>query len=133
MALDLSGTWLFRLGDEDRHSGVPDGIPVGVPGSWNDQVPGARDELGPAWYELRFEVPALGGRQAAIRFGSVSYAAEVWLNGQRLGSHEGGHLPFTLPCTGALTDGENVLVVRVFTRDRRPKLAARRLRDLWQG
>jgi beta-glucuronidase len=119
LALDLSGVWLFRLGsgeyqDMDDWSGA---VPVGVPGSWNDQVPGIHDELGPAWYECRFEVPAgalpLGGREAAIRFGSVCYGAEAWLNGQSLGGHEGGHLPFTLACSGALRDGENVLVVRV--------------------
>ncbi len=122
-AVDLSGLWMFRLGDQDWHGGVPGGIPVGVPGSWNDQVPGARDELGPAWYERRFEAPPLSGREAAIRFGSVCYAAEVWLNGRWLGRHEGGHLPFALPCADALADGENVLVVRVdgrLGRDRVP-------------
>jgi beta-glucuronidase len=123
-ALDLSGLWTFRLGDRDQdwHGGIPDGIPVGVPGSWNDQVPGARDELGPAWYELRFEPPQLAGREAAIRFGSVCYQADVWLNGQRLGSHEGGHLPFAVPCTGVLTGGENVLVVRVDGRPGRDRV-----------
>jgi beta-glucuronidase len=122
-AVDLSGVWMFRLGDSGWHDGVPGGIPVGVPGSWNDQVPGARDELGPAWYERRFEAPPLAGREAAIRFGSVCYAAEVWLNGRPLGGHEGGHLPFAVPCADALADGENVLVVRVdgrLGRDRVP-------------
>jgi len=135
LAVDLSGTWLFRLGDDvgddsgdgDWHGGIAGGIPVGVPGSWNDQVPGARDELGPAWYERRFEPPPgtfpLAGREAAIRFGSASYAASVWLNGQFLGGHEGGQLPFALDCSGALRDGENVLVVQVdgrLARDRVP-------------
>ncbi len=115
LAFDLSGVWLFRLGeDEGDWSGA---VPVGVPGSWNDQVPGIRDEFGPAWYERRFELPPgvlpLGGRDAAIRFGSVCYSAEVWLNGQPLGGHVGGHLPFTLACSDALREGENVLVVRV--------------------
>lgn len=129
LAHDLSGTWSFRLDPADEGPGrgwccgVPDTVPVGVPGSWNDQVPGARDELGPAWYERRFEPPPVGDRPAAIRFGSVVYAAEAWLNGERLGEHEGGHLPFALPCSAALRDGGNVLVVRVdgrLGRDRVP-------------
>ena len=123
-ALDLSGVWLIRFGAADWSGGLPDGIPVGVPGSWNDQLPGARDDLGPAWYERRFEAPPRTARQrAAIRFGSACYAAEVWLNGTRLGGHEGGHLPFALDCTDALEAGENVLVVRVdgrLGRDRVP-------------
>jgi beta-glucuronidase len=117
LAVDLSGTWLFRLGDGEWRAGIGAAIPVGVPGSWNDQIPGIRDELGPAWYERRFEPPPgalpLAGREAAIRFGSVSYAASVWLNGQFLGGHEGGHLPFAVDCADALREGENVLVVRV--------------------
>jgi beta-glucuronidase len=125
LAVDLSGSWLFRLGADDWGGGVTDGIPVGVPGSWNDQVPGARDELGPAWYERRFEPPPLSSadREAFIRFGSVNYAAAVWLNGQYLGGHEGGHLPFAVGCGDALRPGENVLVVRVdgqLGRDRVP-------------
>jgi len=123
VSVELSGLWTLRFDDRDWHAGIRDGIPVGVPGSWNDQVPGARDELGPAWYERRFEPPPLAGREAVIRFGSVCYAAQVWLNGTWLGSHEGGHLPFAVPCEDALTDGENVLVVRVdgrLARDRVP-------------
>jgi beta-glucuronidase len=124
---DLSGVWLLRLGDGDWRCGVPDGVPVGVPGSWNDQVPGARDELGPAWYERRFELPPgvlpSDGREAVIRFGSVCYRAEIFLNGQLLGGHEGGHLPFAVDCADALRRGENVLVVRAdgrLGRDRVP-------------
>jgi beta-glucuronidase len=122
-AVDLSGLWTLRFGRGNWQDGIPDGIPVGVPGSWNDQLPGARDEFGPAWYERRFEAPPLTGREAAFRFGSVCYAAQVWLNGKWLGGHEGGHLPFAVPCTNALADGENVLVVRVdgrLGRDRVP-------------
>jgi beta-glucuronidase len=124
---DLSGVWLLRLGEGDWRSGIPDGVPVGVPGSWNDQVPGARDELGPAWYERRFELPPgvlpSDGREAVIRFGSVCYRAEIFLNGQLLGGHEGGHLPFAVDCADVLRRGENVLVVRAdgrLGRDRVP-------------
>lgn len=123
-ALDLSGVWLIRFGDADWSGGLPGGAPVGVPGSWNDQLPGVRDDLGPAWYERRFEAPRLtAGQAAAVRFGSVCYAAEVWLNGRRLGAHEGGHLPFALDCTDVLRPDENVLVVSVdgrLGRDRVP-------------
>ena len=122
-AVDLSGPWMFRFDDRDSRGGIEDGVPIGVPGSWNDQLPDARDEFGPAWYERRFEAPRPAGRDAAIRFGSVNYAAEVWLNGTWLGGHEGGHLPFALPCGDALADGENVLIVRVdgrLGRDRVP-------------
>ena len=132
-AVDLSGLWTLRFGRGNWQDGVPDAVSIGVPGSWNDQLPGARDEFGPAWYERRFEAPPLAGREAAIRFGSVCYAAQVWLNGKWLGGHEGGHLPFAVPCTNALADGENVLVVRVdgqLGRDRVPPGLVRQLRPM---
>src|SRR5690348_465663 len=89
-AHDLSGVWRIRLDEDDRGralgwaQGVPDGVPVGVPASWNDQLPGARDHLGPAWYERRFDAPPADGRELALRFGAVHYLAEVWLNGEPL-------------------------------------------------
>jgi beta-glucuronidase len=43
----------------------------------------------------------------------VNYLAEVWLNGNRLGSHEGGHLPFVFELHPETLKAENRLVVRV--------------------
>ena len=48
-----------------------------------------------------------------LRFGSVNYLAEVWLNGEFIGSHEGGHLPFEFQITERLNKNKNLLVVRV--------------------
>jgi beta-glucuronidase len=118
LTVDLSGIWGIPVDAEDAGlllgwlEGVPQATPIGVPGSWNDQLPGARDELGPAWYERRFDAPEMGDRELALRFGGVTYLAEVWLNGEALGGHEGGQLPFALP-VATLQPEENVLVVRV--------------------
>lgn len=44
----------------------------------------------------------------------MDYLAEVWLNGQPVGRHEGGETPFTLDVTTAIqTESENLLAVRV--------------------
>ena len=46
------------------------------------------------WYARSFEVPgALRGSRTLLHFGAVDYRAEVWLNGVRLGDHEGGYDP----------------------------------------
>ena len=34
------------------------------------------------------------GRRICLRFGSAVYHARGWLNGEYLGEHLGGHLPF---------------------------------------
>ncbi len=117
--LGLEGFWEFLPDPEDVGvargwpDGLPGGVPIAVPASWNDQLPAHRDFLGPAWYATTFEVPrAWAGQRVRLHFGSVTYQAGVWLNGEFLGGHEGGHLPFTFDVNGALR-GVNHLVVRV--------------------
>ena len=68
---------------------------MAVPGSWNELRSEYRDYLDDAWYSRTFQVPATWHKQRIVlRFESVNYAASVWLNGNLLGEHEGGHLPF---------------------------------------
>ncbi len=120
--VDLSGFWDFRFDPEHQgdakgwHTGFERGRPIAVPASWNDQFEEGRDYLGPAWYQTRFDLP-WGWDAAAqcvnVRFNSVNYMAEVWLNGVRLGAHEGGHLPFEFDVTPYLRPEDNLLVARV--------------------
>jgi beta-glucuronidase len=127
-ARELSGFWDFRaeMAGDDATSwaaGVPETQPIAVPGSWNEQIPELRDFCGRAWYQTAFVVPAGGDRKLGLRFGSVNYAADVWLNGVHVGSHAGGHLPFELDVTEAAEAGWNRLVVRVdneLAKDRVP-------------
>ncbi len=115
--LDLSGIWDFRFADsdtEDLSGGFAANRPIAVPASWNEQFADERDHLGPAWYQTRFTLP-WGWEQHEIhlRFNSVNYLADVWLNGEKLGQHEGGHLPFGFRIHDRVKTGENLLVVRV--------------------
>lgn len=68
----------------------------------------------PWWYRLRFDVPADAPDGAVLRVGPVDYFAQVWLNGQKLGSHEGYFAPFGFEVGNALKRGEcNTLLVKV--------------------
>src|SRR5579859_704944 len=99
--IDLSGFWWFQL-DRDNvgeknewFNGLPSARTIAVPCSWNDLFDDASDYLGTAWYLHESWIPAnWKGQRIFAYFGSVNYAASVWLNGQRIGNHEGGHLPF---------------------------------------
>lgn len=121
-SIDLSGFWDFRFDRENigENSGWANGFstarPIAVPASWNDQFEDGRDYLGQSWYQTRFALPFgfdATHQQIRLRFNSVNYLAEVWLNGVRLGAHEGGHLPFEFDVTPHLKREDNVLVVRV--------------------
>jgi beta-glucuronidase len=119
-SVDLSGFWDFRFDPEQlgMHQNWVAGFdmarPIAVPASWNDQFEDQRDYLGDAWYQTTFDLPrGMNGQRLFLRFGSVNYLAEVWVNGERMGQHEGGHLPFEFELTGKLKSETNRLVVRV--------------------
>jgi beta-glucuronidase len=119
--LDLSGFWQFRLDADDQgeserwFDGLSGARTIAVPASWNEQFQDTRDYLGTAWYAREFHVPA-GWRDQRVylRVGSANYAAQVWVNGHQVGSHEGGHLPFSFDVTDRLQwDRPNRVAIRV--------------------
>lgn len=128
--IDLSGFWDVRFDHDNKGieanwiGGFAEGQPIAVPASWNDQFADNRDFLGPAWYQTYFNLPTdWKEQQVNIRFGSVNYIADVWLNGEKIGQHEGGHLPFEFNITSLVKNGNNHLVVRVdgtLAKDRVP-------------
>lgn len=117
---ELPDFWDFRFDPQDSglgngwQTGFADRRPIAVPSSWNDQFEDGRDFLGPAWYQTEFGLPwGWDEKRIILRFGSVNYLAEVWLNGQLLGAHEGGHLPFEFDVKSCIRSSGNQLVLRV--------------------
>src|SRR4051812_38494851 len=84
-------------------------------------VPGVIQQIFPdyhgvAWYWQRFRParPPAAHERVYLRFGTVDYLADVWLNGLPAGSHEGADTPFMLDVTNQLkADADNLLAVRV--------------------
>ena len=121
---DLSGTWRFAFDDDDR----------GLDSAWyRDESVFDRDILVPfppesassgvhdtgyhavVWYRRTFAWPeSSASDRLLIHFGAVDYRASVWINGAYVGSHEGGHTPFSFDVTGQLNrdQAEQVVVVR---------------------
>jgi beta-glucuronidase len=89
-----------------------------VPSDWNSQ----REELflyeGTVWYKRDFDYDLAPGRRLFVYFGAANYEAEAWLNGQRLGTHEGGFTPFNFEITDRVRETGNFLIVRVDDRRR---------------
>jgi beta-galactosidase/beta-glucuronidase len=59
------------------------------------------------WYERSIEDPRTTeqknrGDKILLRFGAVDYDAKIWLDGQYIGGHRGGHVPFEMNITEAL-------------------------------
>jgi beta-mannosidase len=67
------------------------------------------------WYRKRFSVPeSFAGKRISLIFEGVDYFAAVWLNGKKLGEHEGCYVPFEYDVTADLSlGGDNQLTVKV--------------------
>lgn len=91
---------------------------LNVPGDWNTQ----RDQLmfyeGTVWYRREFPYHKREHTRTFIYFGAVNYQASVYLNGEKVGEHEGGFAPFNFEVTSLLLEGKNSLVVAVNNRRR---------------
>ena len=74
-------------------------------------------QFAPVWYQRAVRRPAhvdaarVAAARARLRFAAVDYLADVWLNGEHLGHHEGYFAPFGFDVTDRLAK-DNELVVR---------------------
>ena len=67
------------------------------------------------WYRTAFDAPAgLDGKQLTLTFKGINYAAEVWINGYRLGNIRGAFIRGTFDVSTRVQPGKrNVIAVRV--------------------
>jgi beta-glucuronidase len=83
-----------------------------VPSDWNTEVPELEWYEGVVWYRRKFDAPP-GGDRHVLYFEGANYRTEVWLNGEKLGAHDGGFTPFAFEVSGRLRATGNSLVVAV--------------------
>ncbi|HEY4154799.1 MAG TPA: glycoside hydrolase family 2 TIM barrel-domain containing protein [Puia sp.] len=86
-----------------------------VPGDWNSQRPEFLYYEGTVWYKKSFDFrKSKSSGKLFLYFAAVNYRADVYLNGRKLGIHEGGFTPFDFEIPDSLIkERGNFLVVRV--------------------
>ena len=124
LAVTLDSGWLIAT-DPDNIGRQQAWFSAAQPGAKATRVPSVLQETFPAyhgvvWYWLQFKPgpqPFVHGR-SLLRFNAVDYLADVWLNSQHLGSHEGSETPFVLDATDLIRPGTtNTLALRVLNAD----------------
>jgi beta-glucuronidase len=86
---------------------------LNVPGDWNTQREALMFYEGPVWYRREFNYRKREGKRVFVYFAAANYRVAVYLNGEKLGEHEGGFTPFNFEVTSTLREGSNFLVVEV--------------------
>lgn len=89
------------------------GPTLNVPGDFNSQLCELTFYEGTVWYKKQFDYSPVTGRRLFLHFGAVNYTADVFLNGNKIGSHEGGFTPFQFEITGKVSQGKNTIIVKV--------------------
>ena len=90
-----------------------------VPGDWNTQMDQLFFYEGTVWYRKSFDYQRTPSTRLFVYFGAANYTANVYLNGEKIGQHEGGFTPFNFEITSLVRDTGNSLVVKVDNKRRR--------------
>src|SRR5436190_4852057 len=90
-----------------------------VPGDWNTQDDHLLFYEGTIWYKKAFDYQRKDNTRLFVYFGAANYIADVYLNGQKLGRHEGGFTPFNFEITNLVRAANNSLIVKVDNKRRR--------------
>jgi beta-glucuronidase len=128
-ATEIKSPWRFQIDSHDigeREHWYDAGFDrshwrsVEVPRAWDVLDKALKGYEGIGWYSVILDGSwARSGQVQHLTFGRVMYHARAWLNGELLGEHEDGYLPFAFDVTGKLKDSVNHLVMRV---DNRPRI-----------
>ncbi|MCC4722332.1 glycoside hydrolase family 2 protein [Salinicoccus sp. RF5] len=119
--ISLNGQWELRFDDTDQ--GIKEKWGKGFEGNHKITVPFAyqaelsnvdeKENHDILWYQKKFDITDKS-KSYILNFGAVDYEAIIFVNGERIGSHIGGHSSFNFDITPYVEKGENLLVIRVY-------------------
>ena len=141
--LGLDGIWGFAF--DDAGAGLTDGWhercdvfdrEITVPFPPESRASGIHDHAfhPVVWYRRGWVLPSgHDGQRWLLHFGAVDYRAHVWVNGQLVATHEGGHTPFSADITAALAAGQNEQIIVVRAEDQPRDIAQPRGKQHWEA
>jgi hypothetical protein len=115
--LNLNGRWEYAITGSDEHPAGFDGE-ILVPFSPEAALSGVDRQLLPGqhlWYRRTVRLPdGFADERVLLHFGAVDQDCRVFVDGELVGGHSSGFLPFAIDVGSALSDGdEHVLTVDV--------------------
>jgi len=143
--VNLNGVWDFRFDKED--AGLKDDwssgktefpLSISVPFPWGSELSGVESQADIAWYKRTIRVPAeWKGSRVFVVVGACDWLTTGWLDGQKVGSFQGGYTPFEFELTEQVKWGqEQTLVLRVDDTPHRFKLEGKQgygpAKGIWQ-
>ena len=119
--INLNGLWQYAIVPEQEKENFPASMDgnILVPFAVESALSGVGRTVGKdsiLWYTRNFTLPAsFRNQQLLLHFGAVDWRCEVYVNGNKVGSHEGGFDPFSFDITTHLKRrGSQELRIRVW-------------------
>jgi len=120
--VNLNGNWNFGFDpnnkglDEQWFTGgkrLP--MTITVPFPWGSKLSGVEDKPDIGWYRRMIQVPrSWRGKRVFMVVGACDWRTTAWLDGEKLGEHQGGYTPFAFDLTDHVKFGRRQrLVLRV--------------------
>lgn len=107
--INLNGEWEFSF-EKDTFD-----MKIIVPYAYQTKLSGIdiQDFHDIVWYRRSFDLPEnMKGQRIILHFGAVDYECDVWVNGNHMINHVGGHIGFDVEITDFVKDKGNVIVVK---------------------
>jgi len=102
---NLNGVWDYAIQEKEASQPQNFGGHILVPFAIESSLSGVKQPLTPEqklWYRRSFRAPDIGKGRLLLHFGAVDWRTEVFVNGTKVGQHDGGYDPFTFDVTSAL-------------------------------
>jgi beta-galactosidase/beta-glucuronidase len=118
---NLNGLWEYAVLPKDETENIPASFEgnILVPFAIESALSGVGKTVGKdsiLWYRRDFNVAAKrNGKRVLLHFGAVDWRSDIYVNGTKVTTHEGGYDPFSVDITDALKKGtQQQLAVRVW-------------------
>lgn len=143
--INLNGTWAFQFDKED--AGVQQKWfeasgdfrkTIVVPFPWGSKLSTVESEADIAWYARTINVPeSWKGQRVFLVVGACDWKTTAWIDGNELGTYQGGYTPFEFELTSRVQYGKDQsLVLRVDDTDHPFKLFGKQgygaAKGIWQ-
>ncbi len=123
---NLNGLWDYSILPKDYPKPNGHHGSILVPFAVESALSGVGKTVGKdsmLWYRTEITLAdGMKGKNILLHFGAVDWRTEVYVNGRKVGSHDGGYDPFSFDITAALKKGTQQLEVSVWDpSDRGPQ------------
>jgi beta-galactosidase/beta-glucuronidase len=105
---NLNGLWSYAIKPQTEAEPKTYDGDILVPFAVESSLSGVGKTVGKdnlLWYKTSFTIPSTMKNTILLHFGAVDWRSEIYLNGKKIGTHEGGYDPFSFDITAFIKKG----------------------------